>query len=135
MNIRKNIESLSEEDLKRFSLDWKTMNKNIRKRESSLLFEVGRIHGYPDNRCFHGVPQFLFWHRLYLLEFEKKLQEADIKNGYDGLIKLPYWNWIETKKLPEICYEFDYIPNSLLRRTVRVRRRSSKSIQQILYMQ
>ena len=123
VDIRKNIQNLSNEENERFSLAWETLIKNkTNRRESSLLFEIARLHGYRDDHCLHNTPLFLYWHRLYLLEFEEKLSEADRENGYDGNIKLPYWNWIENKKLPDICNRYDSIPRRLLRRRVRMNR-------------
>lgn len=132
MEIRKNIDILSDEQIRRFSLGWIRMNTNIKGEESSLLFNIAKLHGYPKNHCAHGVPQFLYWHRLYLLEFEKRLQFADKQNGYDGNIKLPYWNWIENKKIPNICNCFDFIPKKLLKKEIKMERRNSNDITEFL---
>jgi len=37
---------------------------------------------------------FLSWHRWYLLEFERRLQEADPD------VAVPYWDWIADPKIP-----------------------------------
>jgi len=42
-----------------------------------------------------GTQRFLPWHRQYLLEFEKALQ--DINQD----LSLPYWNWSTNRKFPE----------------------------------
>ena len=43
-----------------------------------------RIHG---NLCQHGWEEFLTWHRIYLYEFEQRLQDID------PAVTLPYWDW------------------------------------------
>ena len=47
----------------------------------------------------HSMPgmlgrNFLAWHRLYLIEFERRLQEVDPE------VTIPYWNWIANPRLP-----------------------------------
>lgn len=43
------------------------------------------------DQCQHGTPWFLAWHRLYLQEFEKLLQEA----AGDPKLRLPYWDYTD----------------------------------------
>ena len=42
-----------------------------------------------------GVQRFLPWHRSYLVEFEKALKTVDAS------ISVPYWNWLNTRSLPD----------------------------------
>ena len=42
-----------------------------------------------------GVQRFLPWHRAYLLEFEKMLQEIDPE------VSIPYWNWTKNQRFPD----------------------------------
>ena len=48
------------------------------------------------NRCTHGVPYFLGWHRGYLYHFEKQLR---LVSGDSGLV-LPYWDYYSYATLP-----------------------------------
>lgn len=48
------------------------------------------------NRCPHGIPYFLGWHRGYLYYFEKQLRTV---SGDSGLI-LPYWDYYSYASLP-----------------------------------
>lgn len=41
----------------------------------------------------HATVSFLPWHRAFLWEFEEDLILADIQNGNDGNIAIPYWQW------------------------------------------
>ena len=43
--------------------------------------------------CQNGDEEFPSWNRPYMYFFEKALQDADRRNGNDGLISLPYWDW------------------------------------------
>ena len=43
------------------------------------------------------------WHRAYLVKFEQALQAADVANGNDGDIGLPYWDCTDTSH-PEIVH-------------------------------
>ncbi|RKP04727.1 hypothetical protein THASP1DRAFT_10222, partial [Thamnocephalis sphaerospora] len=44
----------------------------------------------------HGFPEFLPWHRAYILDFEKALREIDAS------IALPYWDWSYDSQAPEL---------------------------------
>jgi tyrosinase len=46
------------------------------------------------NAVAHRGLAFLAWHRALLWEFEKDLQLADVALGKDGVIGLPWWDWI-----------------------------------------
>jgi len=46
------------------------------------------------NAVAHGGLTFIAWHRVFLWEFEKDLQAADVALGKDGKIALAYWDWI-----------------------------------------
>ncbi|MXX86185.1 MAG: tyrosinase family protein [Acidobacteria bacterium] len=61
-------------------------------RAFNALWDNGTITEYVDlHRSsftqIHWGPAFLPWHRFFLREFEKKLQEID------NSITLPYWDW------------------------------------------
>lgn len=44
--------------------------------------------------CEHRQETFPAWHRAYLCNFEEALRAADVANGKDGRIGLPYWDVI-----------------------------------------
>lgn len=48
------------------------------------------------NRCPHGVPYFLAWHRGYLYYFERQLRAV---SGNSGLV-LPYWDYYTSATIP-----------------------------------
>ena len=59
--------------------------------------QVGNFHGSPMNICGtssccpHGTPDFLPWHRLYMVQMEEALGEP-----------LPYWDWTRDSQLPSL---------------------------------
>jgi len=69
---------------------------------TSEYFRLAVIHGgmpdgstrdrYPEF-CVHRREAFPNWHRPYLLDFERSMRRADIAEGGDGNIGLPYWDW------------------------------------------
>lgn len=52
------------------------------------------------DKCEHGTPHFVTWHRMYLHFFEQVLREA----AQDPTLSLPYWDYTDPKQgaLPEI---------------------------------
>jgi tyrosinase len=52
-------------------------------------------HGVPGYFCPHGNPDFLIWHRPYLLMLEQALQTIVPGLG------LPYWDWSSPRALAE----------------------------------
>ncbi|MEO6239514.1 MAG: tyrosinase family protein [Vicinamibacterales bacterium] len=53
------------------------------------------IHG---RCCPHRSELFLPWHRAYIYQFERALQQA----VGDPDLGLPYWNWTTTRDVPEL---------------------------------
>ncbi|RKP09209.1 hypothetical protein THASP1DRAFT_29006 [Thamnocephalis sphaerospora] len=45
----------------------------------------------------HGFPEFLPWHRAFILDFERTLQKIDAS------IVLPYWDWTYDSQAPELA--------------------------------
>ena len=43
------------------------------------------------DKCQHGTPEFLTWHRIYLYYFETVLQQA----ANDKTLRLPYWDYTD----------------------------------------
>ncbi|GIL62411.1 hypothetical protein Vafri_16631 [Volvox africanus] len=65
-------------------------------------FRIASYHGWPywgdktngqTGYCAHNIETFPAWHRAYMVEFERALQEADRALGGDGNIALHYWGW------------------------------------------
>lgn len=60
---------------------------------------------HPDNHTDAGIDfahegqGFPTWHRLYMLAWERALQEV----GNDEDFAVPYWDWTENKDECEIC--------------------------------
>ncbi len=47
------------------------------------------------DKCQHGTPQFLTWHRAFLFYFERVLQQA----AQDNTLRLPYWDYTDPTQL------------------------------------
>lgn len=87
--------------------------------ENKKYNEIVNIHANPS-RDMHsrnmatgqisrtGAQRFLPWHRVYLLEFEKILQEEDPS------VTIPYWNWTKNRKFPDWLAQFT--PQNLVKR-------------------
>jgi len=109
--VRKEVRSLSEAETERLVKAIKRMMQNDSGPDTSEYLRISNYHG---DYCAHRNEQFPVWHRAYLVEMEKGLQAADLKNGGDGKIALPYWDWADrTQKdlIPEfIRREF---PNAI----------------------
>lgn len=92
--VRIAVHKMSESDLKRFMdvVDLLATNKDG--RGTSEFFRLAGYHGYTATTyCHHKKESFPGWHRLYLHHFEITLRWFDKKNGGDGMIYLPYWDW------------------------------------------
>jgi tyrosinase len=84
---RKNIKSLSDEELRRLraAFAWMKSFDAYWLDERSFGYWA-RIHA---SQCQHGWEEFLTWHRAYLYGFELKLQD------FDPTVTLPYWDWTD----------------------------------------
>jgi tyrosinase len=87
---RKNINALSAEEIRRLRVAFGCMKKLDPWYQDERSFGYwARIHA---NQCQHGWEEFLTWHRVYLYEFELKLQD------FDKSVTLPYWDWTDQSK-------------------------------------
>jgi len=93
MPVRYPLHSISSDLLLRFV---SAVEKMV---EDGILSRIGSIHG---SFCEHGSINFLNWHRIYILEFEKQLQIVDRNLGNDGELGVPYLDWNISSSLPEI---------------------------------
>lgn len=72
--------------------------------------DVAGLHGLPNpSNCPHNKPEFLPWHRLYVLDLENRLNQFSAES-----ISLPYWNWTSEDSLR------NGIPEIFIRPTVMV---------------
>ena len=88
---RRALRDMPTDEQERFALAVETMMKG--EPGDSHFWKIAGHHGFPWYNCVHGDETFPHWHRIYLAEFEKLLQRADLRNGNDGMIALPYWDW------------------------------------------
>ena len=86
----------------------RTMQQNKAGPGTSEYLRIASYHGGLDNfkdypsYCVHQRESFPGWHRAYLVEFERTLRKADMANGGDGEMGLPYWDWQERAALPPV---------------------------------
>lgn len=85
INVRKNVETLDPEELRRLRAAIAQMHTfdDYYQDERSYNYWA-RIHA---SNCQHNWEEFLTWHRAYLYNFEKRLQDIDPS------ITIPYWDW------------------------------------------
>ncbi len=93
INLRKNINNLTVDELQKFRSAYK---KAMRLTDNRGYAYFAGFHGVPTFSCWHGpqtkdgwpgVRLFLPWHRAYLYRFEKALQ--DLEPG----VTIPWWDW------------------------------------------
>ncbi len=94
---RKNIEFLTEDEIckYRYAIQ-ELLNLDKYPLDNRNYNYWGRLHG---DECQHGWEQFLPWHRMFLYEFEKRLQEVVPD------VTLPYWDW------PMDMYLMGFLPS------------------------
>ena len=81
--VRKNIEDLTEEELRRYRAAIKKLrSRNELDRRGFDYW--GRVHG---NSCQHGWEKFFPWHRCLMHGFEQEIQDLD------EYVTLSYWDW------------------------------------------
>lgn len=90
VRVRKNIRQLSTEELN----DLRKAFEGLYAISEQVIADdrgyqwISGVHGLPvPFFCQHGNLNFVTWHRAYLYEFEKRLQ--DIVPS----VMLPYWDW------------------------------------------
>lgn len=84
--VRKNVENLTSDELYALRCTF----AKLKERSNNNPFDQtgysywADIHGFG---CQHGWEQFMTWHRAYMYEFEKLLQDII------PAVTLPYWDW------------------------------------------
>ena len=83
VRLRKNANGLLPRERNRFLKAWKLLNN----AGSGKFKDFRDMHVSSANREEHGGPQFLPWHRSYLLDLERELQ------AIDPAVSLHYWRF------------------------------------------
>lgn len=91
MGVRKNLRSLTNAEKIEFINAVRTLKANGRYNQYVLR------HAQAPMSNIHRSPAFLPWHRQFILDFERELQQV---SGNPNLA-LPYWNWTEDAALPD----------------------------------
>jgi tyrosinase len=87
LKVRKNINSLSWEELQRLRAAIARMKSfDLYPQDQRSFGFWARMHA---NDCQHGWEEFLTWHRVYLYYFEQQLQDID------ATLTIPYWDWTD----------------------------------------
>ncbi len=91
MGVRKNVRSLTTAEKTEFINAVRTLKANGRYNQYVLR------HGQAPMSNIHRSPAFLPWHRQFILDFERELQQV----SGNPILALPYWNWTEDAGLPD----------------------------------
>ncbi len=83
VRVRKNANELTAAERDRFLAAMGRLNDSGR----GVYADFRAMHVSAANSQEHGGPQFLPWHRAYLLDLERELQEIDPS------VSLHYWRW------------------------------------------
>ena len=83
VRVRKNANTLTESERDRFLSALVTLN------QEGGFVDFQNMHVNDTSMEIHGRSCFLPWHRLYLLDLERKLQ------AIDASVSLPYWRFDE----------------------------------------
>ena len=81
VRVRKNANTLTDEERDRF------LSAIVELNQRGEFVDFQNIHTSDTSMEIHGRSCFLPWHRLYLLDLERKLQQIDA-----GVV-LPYWRF------------------------------------------
>jgi len=83
--VRKNVETLTSDELGRYRAAIAQMHTLDDYYQDERSYDYwARIHA---SNCQHNWEEFLTWHRAYLYNFEKRLQDID------PTLTIPYWDW------------------------------------------
>jgi len=92
VRVRKNIDSLSDAELKAFAHAIQKLQDNKDPLANYLFW--ADIHGFRKNNrgpCEHNSELLWAWHRAYLLAFEDALRASD--PPVTSNVTIPYWDW------------------------------------------
>ena len=97
--VRKNIVNLTPQELADYR---KAVREVMSLSDNRGYAHFAGIHGWPQLYCWHheknfhdkrALRLFLPWHRAYLYEFEKALQDRVTD------VTIPYWDWRFTRNI------------------------------------
>jgi tyrosinase len=101
---RKNQSALTRSEKKRF------VDAVLELKRRGVYDEFVRMHieyyvsdGERGLRVAHMTPSFLPWHRQFLLEFERALQEVDPS------VTVPYWDWTVDRSTTSSLWADDFL--------------------------
>jgi tyrosinase len=104
VHIRKNQRRLTRTEKRRL------VDALLALKRSGRYDEFVRMHGefyVPDSeggpRAAHMTPSFFPWHRRFLLDFERALQQVDAS------VTLPYWDWTEDRSPVSSLWAEDFL--------------------------
>ncbi|MDX2390418.1 MULTISPECIES: tyrosinase family protein [unclassified Streptomyces] len=104
MYTRKNQKDLTADERAAF------VNAVLEIKRRGVYDEFVRLHGQyfvsdgeGGQRVGHMSPSFFPWHRQYLLEFERALQQVDPK------VTLPYWDWTVDRSTTSGLWADDFL--------------------------
>jgi len=91
--IRKNQAHLTESEWDKFIYAVKEIKKNG--TVSPTYSEFANAHTMARHQgTAHRYPEFLPWHREYLLTFENRIREIEPD------VTIPYWDWLRNRTMP-----------------------------------
>ena len=104
MTVRKNQAALTTDEKRRF-VDAVLELKRSGRYDAFVTTHNAFILGDTDHgeRTGHRSPSFLPWHRRFLLEFERALQEVDAS------VALPYWDWTADRSQRSSLWAPDFL--------------------------
>jgi len=80
--------------------EWQAVVSSIQQTQQSGEYDELVSFHIQNQGTVHNGPNFLPWHRYYILRFEQTLQK------HDGSVMLPYWNWAIDSQAPETSILF-----------------------------
>jgi tyrosinase len=99
MTIRKSQSDLSDSGWDTLVCAMKEFKKRNEKKHGNNRWDA-YIDWHKDHSDhIHGLPEFLPWHRKFILEFEKDLQSIERSTA------LPYWDWAADPEIPEAFHK------------------------------
>ncbi|WP_156726952.1 tyrosinase MelC2 [Streptomyces apocyni] len=107
MTVRKNQSALTRTEKRRF-VDALLELKRSGRYDEFVTTHNGFIMSDTDQgeRVGHRSPSFLPWHRRFLIDFERQLQEVDPE------VALPYWDWTVDRTPSASLWADDFLGGS-----------------------
>jgi hypothetical protein len=109
VRVRKNIDDLSDPELKAFAHAIQKLKDNPDPKANYIFW--ADIHGIRKNNlgpCEHQSELLWPWHRAYLLAFEDALRASD--PPVTSNVTIPYWDWSQPSSGKRYPKAFENIP-------------------------